>query len=176
VLRGRKNMGKRFLYNGIENDISRGEWTAILGLFEDLYRCCDNASPRDVKVDDRIIEVPYIGRKNEIWPPKISHSKINNRGMQNDDYYSDYTADGTNLNIYSNLPSNITTNKEDNSNNDKLMKLLNIDVPKSQLACSIALNDANEMLRFANADIIHDPYRFQSTNTKVGHALNSGII
>ena len=40
------NMSHRYLSHGVDEDIVRGDWDCVLGLLEDLRRCCDEIAPR----------------------------------------------------------------------------------------------------------------------------------
>ena len=38
-------MSQRFLYDGVDEDVVRGHWDAVLGLLEDMHRLCDRQPP-----------------------------------------------------------------------------------------------------------------------------------
>lgn len=59
LLRCTRDIGRRYLYIGVEDDIMEGKWTAILGLLEDLHRWADGCPPRPTErlPDER----PYLG-------------------------------------------------------------------------------------------------------------------
>jgi hypothetical protein len=38
-------MSQRFLYHGVDEDVVRGHWDAVLGLLEDMHRLCDRQPP-----------------------------------------------------------------------------------------------------------------------------------
>ena len=77
ALRGRVNMSTRFLYNGVEEDIAKGEWSAMLGLLEDMHRLRDGVPPPRENSDDtkrHEHKRPYLGRMAQEWPPDMTGS------------------------------------------------------------------------------------------------------
>jgi len=74
ALRGSSHMSTRFLYTGVEEDIAKGEWAAILGLLEDMHRLRDGVppvkrTPGDIK--DSKKQRPYLGQEQQEWPPPL---------------------------------------------------------------------------------------------------------
>lgn len=80
ALRSNPSMGLRFLYSGVEEDIAKGEWAAILGLLEDMHRLRDGVSPipydKSANSDRRkVSRSPYLGHVSQEWPPPMHPSE-----------------------------------------------------------------------------------------------------
>lgn len=78
ALRSHPSMGLRFLYSGVEEDVAKGEWVAILGLLEDMHRLRDGVAPIKEKGENKGHETrrPYVGHIMQEWPPPMHANDI----------------------------------------------------------------------------------------------------
>jgi hypothetical protein len=79
VLRLQRQVSRRFLYEGVEHEIVRGEWSVLLGLLEDMHKFRDGVftpttNQKSTSPGDGI-QKPYLGEMQYEWPPPLESSE-----------------------------------------------------------------------------------------------------
>lgn len=83
-------MSPRYLHGGMEEDIVRGDWNAILGLLEDIHRFDDRQPPRTeypTMSSNNPTELPYLGSTYEKHV-ELQKRELNPAGGQLFDFFA----------------------------------------------------------------------------------------
>jgi hypothetical protein len=160
-LRNYTSMSGRYLHNGVEEEIVRGNWDCVLGLLEDIHRCCNKCSPRHSiptkeEWEHEGKQGPYTGTYNSTL--SMGNSTVNHPEVRLDHNAKDYLTKNSssllNSQLYGSIPfstdsleSSLQPPKEDNINEVPLDDAVNIN--KASNGNDWINNNGDEVRTFA---------------------------